>query len=301
MAVAYLRESQLSRKVFHTMSAPTATPATRTINLPTGVPITFTEYGDKTEGRAVLMLHGGAGPRTMAGFSAAVSQHVHVITPTHPGFDGTPRPEGLDTIAELAEAYLDLLDELDLTGVLVLGNSIGGWIAAEMALRDNHGRIATVALVNAVGINAHLTKNQVVDTRVLAPAELSELAFVNPALRPNFASYTPEQRAAAAANQRALAGYAGKHFTHDPKLRGRLRRVTVPVLVIWGEQDGVAPLAYGRGYAEEFPNSHFAPIANAGHFPQLEQLEATLGALSAWADTVEAAQSADPAETGVVA
>ena len=61
---------------------------------------------------------------------------------------------------------------------------------------------------------------------------------------------------------------------HDPKLRRRLHRVTVPVLVVWGEQDGIAPVAYGRGYADSFPNGHFAPIPDAGHFPQIEQLGA---------------------------
>ncbi len=89
-----------------------------------------------------------------------------------------------------------------------------------------------------------------------------------------------------AANQKTLATYAGDAFTHDPKLRGRLHRVTVPVLVIWGEQDGVATVTYGRGYAESFPNGHFAPIADAGHFPQIEQLGATMGAIGNFLDTV---------------
>jgi pimeloyl-ACP methyl ester carboxylesterase len=267
------------------MSAPTTT-STRTVTLPTGTPLTITEYGANTDGQAVLMLHSGTGPRTMAGISAALSQHVHVITPTHPGFDGTPRPAGLASVADLAEAYLDLLDVLDLSGVMVVGNSIGGWIAAEMALRDNHHRIGALVLINAVGIHAHLPKNQVVDTRTINPAEVGLKSFANAAFRPDFAALPAEQRAGIAANQKTLAQYGGEHFTYDPGLRGRLHRVTAPVLVAWGEQDGIAPLGYGRGYAEEFPNGHFTPIADAGHFPQVEQLGATLGAIGDFVDTV---------------
>ncbi|MGW7529691.1 alpha/beta fold hydrolase [Streptomyces sp. NPDC054783] len=98
------------------MSATTSTSTTRTVAITTGMSIAIQEFGDNTEGSAVLYLHGGAGPRTMVGIATALSEHVHGIVPTHPGFDGTPRPERFDTVADLAEAYLDLLDELDLTG-----------------------------------------------------------------------------------------------------------------------------------------------------------------------------------------
>ncbi|WP_067904838.1 alpha/beta fold hydrolase [Nocardia vaccinii] len=268
------------------MSAPITTPATRTVTLPTGVPLTITEYGANTDGQAVLMLHSGTGPRTMAGISAALSQHVYVITPTYPGFDGTPRPEGLASVADLAEAYLDLLEILDLSGVMVVGNSVGGWVATEMALRDNHQRIGALVLMNAVGIHAHVPKNRVVDTRTLNPAEVGLRSFANAEFRPDFSALPAEQLAGIADNQKTLAQYGGEHFTYDPGLRGRLHRVTVPVLVVWGEKDGIAPLTYGRGYSEEFVNGHFAPIADAGHFPQVEQLGATLGAIGNFVDTV---------------
>jgi pimeloyl-ACP methyl ester carboxylesterase len=268
------------------MATPTTTHTSRIVELADGLALTIDEYGTNTDGSAVLVLHGGAGPRTVAGLATALSEHVYAIAPTHPGFDGTPRPEWSDSIADLAIAYLDLLDTLDLSGVMVIGNSIGGWIAAEMALRDTQGRIGALTLLNAVGIHAHLEKNQVVDTRTLAPADMSKLSFANPAFRPDFASFTDQQRAGMAANQKALARYAGTEFTHDPKLRRRLHRVTVPVLVVWGEEDGIAPLAYGRGYADSFPNGHFAPIPEAGHFPHIEQPGRTLGAIGDFVDTV---------------
>ncbi|MFE3827107.1 alpha/beta fold hydrolase [Streptomyces sp. NPDC059092] len=262
------------------------THTTRTVDLAHGLSVTIDEYGAEADGTCVLLLHGGAGPRTMTGLATALSDHVHAISPTHPGFDGTPRPDWCDSVADLAVAYLDLLDTLDLTGVMVIGNSVGGWIAAEMALRDTKGRIGALTLLNAVGIHAHMKANQVVDPRTMAPAEVAKLSFATDAFRPDFSTFSDEQRAAAAANQKTLAVYGGAGFSHDAKLRGRLHRVTLPVLVVWGEEDGIASPTYGRGYADAFPNSRFVPVPEAGHFPHIEQLGRTLGAIGDFVDTV---------------
>ncbi|WP_405582835.1 alpha/beta fold hydrolase [Streptomyces sp. NBC_01190] len=270
------------------------TPArtTRVVGLPNNLSLTIDEAGPTAtatgptaDGGTVLLLHGGAGPRTMAGLATTLSEHVRTITPTHPGFDGTPRPEWADSIADLAIAYLDLLDTLDLTGVMVIGNSVGGWIAAEMALRDTRGRIGCLTLLNAVGIHTG-TQDEILDVRALAPAEISQLSFANAAFRPDFSTFTDRQRAGMAANQKTLATYGGPFFTHDPKLHGRLHRVTVPVLVVWGEQDGIAPLPYGRAFADAFPTARFAPIPEAAHFPHIEQPGRTLAAIGDFVDTV---------------
>jgi pimeloyl-ACP methyl ester carboxylesterase len=259
----------------------------RTIDLGTGLSITVDERGDAATsgGTGVLILHGGAGARSVAGLAAALSEHAYVVTPTHPGFDGTPRAPWLDSFADLADAYLDLLKELGLDAVMVIGNSVGGWIAAEMALRDIEGRIKSMVLLNATGIRPD-DRTQVTDIRTLAPSAVGRLAFYNPALRPNPATLTDEQRAGAAANQQTMASYAGDDFLFAPKLRRRLRRVTAPVLVAWGEEDGVLTPEYGRAYAGVFPNGHYHPIAEAGHFPHIEQPGAVLGAIGDFVDNV---------------
>jgi pimeloyl-ACP methyl ester carboxylesterase len=263
-----------------TIAPTTNSITTRTIDLGTGLQISIDERGDSAAagGTGVLLLHGGAGARSVAGLAAALSEHAYVITPTHPGFDGTPRAAWLDSVADLADAYLDLLEALELDAVMVMGNSVGGWIAAEMALRDIDGRVASMVLLNATGVRpddpAHIT-----DIRTLAPPAISRLAFYSPAFRPDLGALTPQQRSGAAANQQTLAGYAGEDFLFAPKLRRRLHRVTVPVLVAWGEEDGVLTAEYGRTYATAFPNGHYHPIAEAGHFPQIEQPGAVLDAI----------------------
>ena len=254
--------------------------ATRTIELRGGLTITVDEYGEVDGGgEGALVLHGGAGPRSVAGLAAALSRHSYVVVPTHPGFDGTPRPDGTDSVADLASAYLDLIEELGLRTVLVLGSSVGGWIAAEMGLRDNHGRVRGLTLLAATGIEPE-PPLEIADPAKLGPVKTAELAFHDPRFRPDPAALSDEQKAAMVANQAALAVYAGgPHFCYDPKLRGRLHRVTVPVLVLAGEQDGIAPLEYERALAASFPRATFRPVAQAGHFPHLEQPEAVLAAI----------------------
>jgi len=256
------------------MTAPTPTRTSRSFDLGDGLTLAVDEQGD-AGGSGVLLLHGGAGPRSVAGLADALAEHAYVLTPTHPGFDGQPRPDWMDSVADLAEAYLDLLDTLDLRDVLVAGNSVGGWIAAEMALRDTQGRIGRLVVLNGVGIRAD---DPITDTSTLTPTEMGELAFYNPVYRLNPAVLTDEQRAGMIANQQTLAVYAGVDM-YDPKLRRRLARVTVPVLVVWGEQDGIAPVGYGRAFADSFARGSFQLIPEAGHFPHIEQPAQTLTAI----------------------
>jgi pimeloyl-ACP methyl ester carboxylesterase len=78
----------------------------------------------------------------------------------------------------------------------------------------------------------------------------------------------------------------GEDFVFAPKLRQRLHRVTVPVLVAWGEEDGALSAGYGRSYAAAFPDGHYTGIAAAGHFPHIEQPGAVLSAIGDFVDTV---------------
>ncbi|MFC1433763.1 alpha/beta fold hydrolase [Streptacidiphilus sp. N1-3] len=263
-----------------TASAPTST--TRTITLRNGLSVTVEEYGDAAAGGSgALVLHGGAGPRSVAGFAAALSQHAYVVVPTHPGFDGTPRPESTDSIADLAVAYLDLIDELNLHAVMVLGSSIGGWIATEMGLRDNRARISALVLLAATGVKPEAPL-EIADPAKLGPVRTGELAFHKPELRLNPATLSEQQKAGMAANQRTQAIYAA--VSYDPKLQGRLHRIAVPVLVLAGEQDGIVPLAYERALADSFPRATFRSIAEAGHFPHIEQPGSVFEAIGDFVD-----------------
>ncbi|MEV5276845.1 alpha/beta hydrolase [Streptomyces sp. NPDC051994] len=238
---------------------------------------------DRGQGRVVLLLHGGGGPQTVASFAQLMAEQrqFRIITPVHPGFAGTPRPDWLTDVAGLAEAYAALLDELGLTDVTVVGNSMGGWIAAELALRAGD-RISGMVLVNAVGI--HVPGHPVADTFSLTPAELSRLSFHDPAKSPVPAAPTDAQRAAVAANRAALTVYAGPHAMADPTLRERLAKVEPPVLVAWGESDQVVDSAYGRAWATAIPGARFELLHRTGHLPQIETPDQLLAVVGHFAD-----------------
>jgi pimeloyl-ACP methyl ester carboxylesterase len=232
------------------------------------------DEGGNTSGRPILILHGGGGPQTVASIAAGLSR-AHVLVPTHPGFAGEPRPEWFNSIDDLALAYLDLLQRLDLRDVLVIGSSMGGWIASAMALRDTTQRLRGLVLIDAAGIQVE--EYPVADVSTLTPAELSALSFHNPAaFSVDPATVTPEQIEGRKANFRALAVYDQGLGSADPKLKRRLSRVSLPVLVVWGESDRVMLPEYGRAYAQAFPNARFEIITEAGHLPQIEQPERLL-------------------------
>jgi pimeloyl-ACP methyl ester carboxylesterase len=240
--------------------------------------VTVDEQG---EGRPVLLLHGGGGPPSMGALPSALSQDFQVIAPVHPGFAGTPRPEWYDRIEDIALSYLQLLEQRDLRDVLVVGSSIGGWIASEMALRE-HERISGTVLLNAVGIDVEGI--ELADFLSLTPQELMAYSFHDPGAAPDPTKLPQEARDIQAANAATLAVYAREPYMHDPKLRRRLALVPTPVAAIWGESDQIAPEPYGRAYAASFPNGRFELIREAGHLPHLEQPEQVLKAIQRFAD-----------------
>jgi pimeloyl-ACP methyl ester carboxylesterase len=244
--------------------------------------IIFTERG---HGRPFLLLHGGAGPQSVTAFAEllAATAHARVITPTHPGFDGTPRPDDLTTVGQLAARYTKLLDDLDLVDVTVVGNSIGGWIAAEMALLDP-GRLRGVVLVDAVGID--VPEHPVVDFFALTPADIARLSYHDPSVfRIDPALLTEAGQAIVAGNRAALATYGGTSMV-DPGLAGRLADVTVPTLVLWGDSDQIVVPDYGRAFAAAIPGARFQLLTDTGHVPQVETPEPLADAIRDFADSI---------------
>ncbi|MEC3981511.1 alpha/beta fold hydrolase [Amycolatopsis sp. H20-H5] len=245
---------------------------TRTLRSETAGPVEVTVQ-DRDRTRPFLLLHGGGGVATMAGFAGLLAERTHsrVLLPTHPGFGGTPKPEGLASVTELARVYVELLERLDLTDVTVVGNSFGGWLAAEMALLKSP-RVSGAVIVDGIGIE--VAGHPITDVSGLSPTELRSHSFHDPAKAP----VPPAGGTGPSPDVRALVGYTGAVMS-DPALADRLGGIDIPVHVIWGESDGIAGPEYGKAFAAAIPLSTFTLLPRTGHLPQVETPEELLGAL----------------------
>jgi pimeloyl-ACP methyl ester carboxylesterase len=241
-------------------------------------PLTIAEYGT---GRPVLVLHGGGGPATIASIAEHLGQAMHVIVPTHPGWNGTPRPDWLDSIDDLAMLYLRYLKRRGLHDVLVIGSSLGGWLAAQMAFRDIGGMIGQLVLIGAVGID--MPEHPMTNFFALDPRGVAEHSYHEPDRFYVDPTTLPAERLAAMrGNTATLRVLAGEPYMHDPKLLRRLNEVQIPALLIWGESDRIVTPQYGAAFAAALPNAKFEIVPRAGHLPQLERPEATFAFIDAF-------------------
>jgi pimeloyl-ACP methyl ester carboxylesterase len=233
----------------------------RTASFDNDLKLTFREAG---QGESVLVLHGGAGPASVTPIVARLARTHHVLAPTHPGWDSTVRPNRLSTVAQLAKTYLELLERLGLRGTTVLGSSFGGWVAAEMSTRAVPAGPSRLILLDAIGPKPQHAR----------PAPATPASSPDPAAAPQ----TPPGRGPSPADLALIQAYTGPTM-FDPDLRERLTSVRLPTLVLWGEQDPVVPVAYGRDYAGAFPDSRFVVIPDAGHLPASQAPEPTFAAI----------------------
>ncbi|WP_431246601.1 alpha/beta fold hydrolase [Leifsonia xyli] len=254
------------------------------MNTPLPADLPLLEAGDP-RARTALILHGGGGPRTVAPIVAHLRGTMHAIAPTHPGWDGTELPSSIASVSDLAAGYLQLLRDRGERDSVVIGSSIGGWIALEMAVQAaTDDRFADVlsAVVDIDGVGAVIEGAPIADFFALDARGLADLAWHDPErgyVDP--AGLTDEQRAIQQSNGRAIATVAGAGMS-DPALLGRLGTVNIPALMVWGASDRIVTPAYGRALARAVPGARFVEIPEAGHLPHLESPDATWRAIDAF-------------------
>ncbi|WP_016910564.1 alpha/beta fold hydrolase [Streptomyces xiaopingdaonensis] len=210
-------------------------------------------------GSPVLVLHGGPGPSSVAVLIDHLAPDHRVLAPTHPGWDGTVRPDDLDSVPALAACYLDLLGHLGLNDVTVIGTSFGGWVATRTVLDDRESRISRLVLMDAIG--------------PVIPGRQITVPTGPPAPAPR--GGPPAEPMA------AMRAYAGPAMA-DAGMLPRLSTVTCPVLVLWGADDTVVTPEFGRAYAAGFPHARFELVPGAGHLPLREKPERVFALLDSF-------------------
>ncbi len=241
-----------------------------------GTPVELYQEG---AGPSLVFLHGAGGAGRWLEFQDRLAKNFRVHFPSHPGHGGSPAAEWIEHISDLAFHYLDLLDELALDRVHLVGASFGGWIAAEIATMACH-RLASLVLIDPVGIK--------VDGWIypflfgMDIPEIVATVFHNPAAA--LALAPPDQSIDTLALQyrqgAALARVSWSPCFYDPLLRRRLARIAVPTLVCWGAHDRLAPrVPCGETWAKEIPGARLVVLEDSGHVPHLEEPEATAAAV----------------------
>ncbi|MBV9828875.1 MAG: alpha/beta hydrolase [Alphaproteobacteria bacterium] len=232
-------------------------------------------------GRPLLLVHGINPVSPQAPFVDMLAKHGEVIAPSHPGFGRSPRPEDCDTMYDLVNVYLDVLDGLS-EPATVIGFSFGGWIAAELAV-SGHPRLEKLVLVDPVGIKlGGREERDIAHFFNTNPRELHRRAWHDPANAPAGIygvgwheqigdAMRDEDMVLLARNWDSLCLYAWRPHMYNPQLKQWLRRIGVPTQVVWGASDGIVSPEYGSGYAALIPGAEFAIIEGAGHHPELER------------------------------
>jgi pimeloyl-ACP methyl ester carboxylesterase len=237
------------------------------------------------EGRSIVMLHGGEGTPFVYLHSAlgeslrwlpffqSWSKHFRVLVPTHPGFGKSTGFEDIDTIEDMVFHYVELFDALGLEEIILGGVSLGGWIAAEFAVRWPE-RVRKLWLADAPGL--WVDGEPLGDLfRIMQHREkMREMLFHDPRgpMATLVISDSPDE-------ETMLMGYQSLTVLarllwerpYNPKLAQRLRRIQCPTLLVWGAQDRLVPPAYGEAYRRHISGAELKLISNCGHLPMFER------------------------------
>ncbi len=229
-------------------------------------------------GPPLLYLHGaGAGGRWLT-FQEQLARHFTVYAPSHPGHGGSPAAEWIEHISDLAFHYLDLLDELGLERAHLVGASLGGWIAAEIATMASP-RLRSLVLIDPVGIKVEGWIYPFLFSMELP--ELVPMIFQKPdaalALAPKDDSI--DTLAELFRQNAALARVGWNPYLYNPLLARRLPRIAAPTLLCWGEHDRLVPLQCAEAWAKSIPGAQLVTFPESGHVPHLEEAEAVAAAV----------------------
>lgn len=225
----------------------------------------------KGAGQPLLFLHGASGAARWLPFMETLSSRFDVIVPEHPGFGGSEDPDWLDGIDDLAFFYLDLIEHLGIRPAHVVGTSLGGWIAAEMAVRDA-ASMRTLTLVAPAGINVPGVERG--DMFLWSPEETARKLFHDPAWAERMPVPANDDEVMVALKNRmttAKLGWAPR--MHNPSLRKWLHRVRIPTLILWGDDDKLLPAAFGEAWNGLIPDARLQIIEACGHLPHVEKAE----------------------------
>jgi pimeloyl-ACP methyl ester carboxylesterase len=228
-------------------------------------------------GEPLVYLHGASGAGWLP-FLQKLTNNFDVIVPEHPGFGESDSPAWLDNIHDLAYFYLDALDALQLSDVHLVGNSLGGWIAAEIAVRSTR-RLASLTLAGSAGL--YVPGVPQVDSFLISEEQRLTNFFYDQSRAKEMIARVlhPDMEDIVLKNRTTVAKLSWQPRSHDPHLAKWLHRIDVPALLIWGDTDRLFPKEHAQAWQAAIPGAKLVTIPKCGHVPQIEQPDAFVAAL----------------------
>ena len=250
----------------------------RTVNAG-GFDIPYLVGGAEEGADPVLYLHGMGGAGKWEACHMALGTTTVTYLPQLPGWREGKPPESLSSVNDYSRLVMEMMDALELDRVTLAGHSIGGWIALSLAAR-HPDRASKMILSNPIGLDLTSTTPpdlSALDEESFAKAVFAKLGLVATAQAYGFgAEWENVRRGPEFEHQwkgRGLVVELTKDASTDPELMQMLPAIAAATLLVWGRQDGLAPLEQGEALNAALPNSTLDVIDNCGHLPMIEKPE----------------------------
>lgn len=223
-------------------------------------------------GERLLFLHGAGGWPTWGAFMGSLAGQYDVLLPEHPGFGLSDNPSWLRNVSDMAMYYLDFIDALDGPPIHLAGHSLGGWIAAELAVR-NSARLKSLTLIAPAGVRVKGLPCG--DNFIWSREEYARNLFCDQVLADKELAHVPtgEEADIDLTNRYMAAKLGWEPRWFSPALETWLHRIRIPTLVLWGRDDMLFPSDYAKAWAARIPDIQVEIIPECGHRPQLEKAD----------------------------
>ena len=233
-------------------------------------------------GPPLVFLHGIDGLTSWPTWLETLSASHRVVAPVLPGYGESSGLENLYDFLDLTIYHQELFEALDIERPSIIGHSLGGAIAAEIAAICP-GSVDKLVLVSAMGLWDD--ENPVADIFATTDQDLRELTWhdLDGAVANGLApvAQSDEKKMAAVLDRAKSLSTAGRFMwpIPDKGLSKRIHRIKAPTLLIWGDDDKIVPPVYGKMFQERIAGSKLVIVPSAGHSPMLEQPDAFVKAV----------------------
>jgi pimeloyl-ACP methyl ester carboxylesterase len=235
------------------------------------------------EGDPLLFLHGAGGLYGWPPFLESLARSFRVIAPDHPGFGRSEGLEHLDDVVDLALYYTEFIEAMDLEQPYLVGHSLGGMIAAEVAAIAP-ALASKLVLIAPVGL--WLDDYPVMDFFAATPEELSAAMFhdAGSAVAKELMTLpsAPEAHLEAVLERTKNLSAAGKFLwpIPDKGLKKRIHRIVVPTLLLWGVSDRLVPPIYGEEFLKRIKRARLTVFRGASHMLPFEKADELVEAVT---------------------